>query len=103
MPSDQGQRSSIFPTLEKAHRPRVPPMMRTLSINRIKHHLPKPKVISFFLPLQRYMTKYHVALHAKEARRATSEGTAAVIKSENIEVYISFDNFIQGNGKRLSE
>ena len=49
------------------------------------------------------MKKYHVALHAKEARRATPEGTAAVIKSENIEVYISFDNFIQGNGKRLSE
>ena len=85
MPSDLRQRSSIFPILEKPHRPKVPPMMRTLSINRIKHHLPKPKVISFFLPLQRYMTKYHVALHAKEARCATSEGTAA------------------GNGKRLSE
>ena len=26
-----------------------------------------------------------------------------VIKSENIEVYISFDNSIQGNGKSLSE
>ena len=103
MPSDLRQRSSIFPTLEKPHRPKVPPMMRTLSINKIKHRLPKPKVISFFLPLQRYMKKYHVVLHAKEARRATSEGTAAVIKFENIEVYISFDNFIQGNGKRLSE
>ena len=72
MPSDLRQRSLIFPTLEKLHRPKVPPMMRTLSINRIKHHLPKPKVISFFLPLQRYMTKYHVALHAKEGRRVTT-------------------------------
>ena len=72
MPSDLRQRSSIFPTFEKPHRPRVPPMMRTLSINRKKHHLPKPKVISFFLPLQQYMTKHHVALHAKEVRRVTS-------------------------------
>ena len=72
MPSDLRQRLSIFPTFEKPHRPRLPPMMRTLSINRIKHHLPKPKVISFFLPLQQYMTKHHVALHAKEARRVTS-------------------------------
>ena len=37
----------------------------------------------------------------------TSKGTAADeisnCKSENIEVYISFNNPIQGNGKRLSE
>ena len=32
--------SSIFSTLEEPHRPRVP-MMRTLSINGVKHHLPK--------------------------------------------------------------
>ena len=34
--------SSIFSTLEEPHRPRVPPMMRTLSIKEIK--APSPKV-----------------------------------------------------------
>ena len=83
-------------------------MMRTLSINRIKHHLPKWKVISFFLPLQQYislnimslyMLKKRVAWHPKERLPMK----LADIKSENIEVYISFNNSIQGNGKRLSE
>ena len=43
--------TSIFSALEKPHRPRVSPMMRTLPINKIKHYLPQPKIISFFLPL----------------------------------------------------
>ena len=90
------------------NRPKVLPMMRTLSINRIKHHLPKWKVISFFLPLQQYiwlntmslyMLKKRVAWHPKERLPMK----LADIKSENIEVYISFNNSIQGNGERLSE
>ena len=96
MPSDLRQRSSIFPTLEKPHRPKVPPMMRTLSINRIKHHLPKPNDIRQNI-MSLYMLKKRVAWQPKE--RLPMKLT--VIKSENIEVYISFDNFIQGNGKRL--
>ena len=35
------KKSSIFPAIVEPYRPRVPPMIRTLSINRLKHHLPK--------------------------------------------------------------
>ena len=35
------KKSSIFSILVEPYRPRVPPMIRTLSINRLKHHLPK--------------------------------------------------------------
>ena len=47
---------------------------------------PKVKGNFLFLPLQRYMTKHHVALHATEARRVTSLGTAA-----NILVVIKYE------------
>ena len=79
-------------------------MIRTLSINRLKHHLPKWKVISLFLPptifdktscLSYYMQKKRVAWHPKERLPMK----LAVIRSENIEVYISFNNSIQGNGQ----
>ena len=53
-------------------------MMRTLSINRIKHHLPKGKVIFFFLPFQQQF-----------------------VESENIEVYLSFFKPIQRNAQKL--
>ena len=46
-----------------------------------------------------YMLKKRVAWQPKEQLPMK----LTVLKSENIEVYISFDNFIQGNGKRLSE
>ena len=86
---------------------RVPPMMRTLSMNRLKHHLPKWKVISLFLPptifdetyLSHYMQKERVAWHPKERLPMK----LAAIRSENIEVYISFNNSIQGNGQKLNE
>ena len=45
------------------------------------------------------MLKKRVAWHPKERLPMK----LADIKSENIEVYISFNNSIQGNGKRLSE
>ena len=86
------------------YRPRVSPMIRTLSINRLKHHLPKWKVISLFLPptifdktsyLSHYMQKKRVAWHPKERLPIK----LAVIRSENIEVYTSFNNSIQGNGQ----
>ena len=49
-----------------------------------------------------YMTEHHVALHAKKnASRDILK--LADIKSENIEVYISFNNSIQENGQTLSE
>ena len=35
------KKSSIFSTLVEPYRPTVSPMIRTLSINRLKHHLPK--------------------------------------------------------------
>ena len=46
-----------------------------------------------------YMIKKRVAWHPKERLPMK----LADIKSENIEVYISFNNSIQGNGERLSE
>ena len=93
---------------KKTSSSRVPPMMRTLSINRLKHHLPKWKVISLFLPptifdvtlyLSHYMQKERVAWHPKERLPMK----LAAIRSENIEVYISFNNSIQGNGQKLNE
>ena len=96
--------SSIFSILVEPYRPRVPPMIRTLSINRLKHHLPKWKVISLFLPptifdktsyLSHYMQKKRVAWHPKERLPMK----LAVIRSENIEVYTSFNNSVQGNGQ----
>ena len=92
---------------KKTSSPRVPPMMRTLSMNRLKHHLPKWKVISLFLPptifdetyLSHYMQKERVAWHPKERLPMK----LAAIRSENIEVYISFNNSIQGNGQKLNE
>ena len=98
------KKSSIFPTIVEPYRPRVPPMIRTLSINRLKHHLPKWKVISLFLPptifdktsyLSHYMQKKRVAWHPKERLPMK----LAVIRSENIEVYTSFNNSVQGNGQ----
>ena len=35
------KKSSIFSTLVEPYRPTVSPLIRTLSINRLKHHLPK--------------------------------------------------------------
>ena len=102
------KKSSIFSTLVEPYRPRVPPIIRTLSINRLKHHLPKWKVISLFLPptifdvtlyLSHYMQKERVAWHPKERLPMK----LAAIRSENIEVYISFNNSIQGNGQKLNE
>ena len=54
------------------------------------------------------MTKHHVALHDKKKRVAWHPKEQllmklADIKLENIEVYISFNNSIKGNGKRLSK
>ena len=52
------------------------------------------------------MTKHHVALHAKkrvEHPKKRLPMKLVDIKSENIEVNISFNNSIQGNGKGLSE
>ena len=46
-----------------------------------------------------FMLKKRVAWHPKERLPMK----LADIKSENIEVYISFNNSIQGNGERLSE
>ena len=72
--------------------------MRTLSINRLKHHPSKWEVISLFLLptifdktsyLSHYMQKERVAWHPK--------------LPENIEVYISLNNSIQGNGQKLNE
>ena len=74
------------------------------SINRLKHHLPKWKAISLFLPptifdktsyLSHYMQKKRVAWHPKERLPIK----LAVIRSKNIEVYTSFSNSIQGNGQ----
>ena len=55
------KKSSIFSTLVEPYRPTVSPMIRTLSKNRLKHHLPKWKVISLFF-LQRFLTKHHICL-----------------------------------------
>ena len=64
------EKKVIFSTLVEPYRPRVPRIIRTLSINRLKHHLPKWKVISLFLPptifvktsyLPHYMQKERVA------------------------------------------
>ena len=102
------KKSSIFSTLVEPYRPRVPPIIRTLSINRFKHHLPKWKVISLFLPptifdktsyLPHYMQKGRVAWHPEERLPMK----LAIIRSESIEIYTSFDNSIQGNGQKLNE
>ena len=95
-------------TLVEPYRPRVPRIIRTLSINRLKHHLPKWKVISLFLPptifdktsyLPHFMQKERVALHPVERLPMK----LAVIRSESIEIYTSFDNSIQGNGQNVNE
>ena len=100
------EKKSIFSTLEEPHWPRVPPMMRMLSINRWKRHLPKGMIIFFFLP-QRFLTKHYmqkerVAWHPE--KRLPMK--LAVKKSENVEVYISSNNSLQalqGNRQKLSE
>ena len=92
--------SSIFSTLEEPHQPRVPLMMRTLWIKRIKHHPPKWKVIYFSWPPTIY-DKTSWLSHYIQEERVTWRLPMNLedIKSENIEVYISFNNSIQGNGK----
>ena len=81
---------AIFSTLVEPYRPTVSPMIRTLSINRLKHHLSKWKVISLFLPptifdktsyLSHYMQEKRVAWHPKERLPMK----LAVIRSENID------------------
>ena len=98
------KKSSTFSTLVEPYRPKVPPMIRTLSINRLKHHLPKWKAISLFLPptifaktsyLSHYMQKKRVVWHPKERLPIK----LAVIRSENISVYTSFNNSIHRSGK----